>query len=1403
MTKLNNLYFLVIFQFFAFNIAFAQPGCPAVNAGPNQNLACGVNCTNLTATPFPSGNTTSYGVGSIPYSPFSYTAGTNILVNTDDIWSPVINLPFTFCFFGNSYNQVVVGANGLITFDVSRAGQYCEWSFTGSSPIPSTTVYTNSIFGAYHDIDPSLGGTIRYQIIGSAPCRIFVISYDNVPMYDDVFLVGSCFNIGHATHQIVLYETTNAIEVYMQQKRRCTGWNGGLGIVGIQNTAGTLGYAPPGRNLSVWDATNEAWRFTPNGPSIVTVDWLQGGNVIGNGNTINVCPTSNSTIYTARATYDPCSGGPNVIVTSNVTVSLPGTLNLSTTSTNVSCAGGNNGTATATLTGGTGAITYGWSNGSNQLAISGLSAGSYIFTANDAANCVRRDTVVITQPPPINLSVPNVTFNNCSGTGSGDLSAIASGGTPGYTYAWSSTSQTDSILNGVSPGLYSVTLTDGNTCTVTASGTLSITNVPIVIGQATIANATCTSGGSIITSVSGGVGALTYEWSNGASTSNLTNQLPNTYTLTITDQGGCTASASYTINNSANAVNFNPPTLANVSCSGGSNGSITANGSGGTGTLGYVWSNTQTTQTISGLIAGSYSVTATDQTGCSASTTYTITEPSPIVVAAPTITAATCTIPGSIVSSVSGGTGTFTYLWSNGQTSSTAVNLASGPYSVTFTDQANCAATASYNVGQIGVLPNVFVASPAPLTCFDPSVTLTVSSSTPGATFVWSTSETTTDVTVSNGGTYSVTATNPADGCTASTSVNVAGNNNPPLVLIADPDTINCLNDTILLLAATDASIASYTWSNGQTSQFFETSLGGLYTVTVTNTDNGCTASLSVTVEVDTITPTITLSNSGNITCVNQLVDITLLTNAQNPDFEWSNLETTQNIVVGSSGAYTVTVSDLINGCSAIASNTVNSDTTTPSISIAPSSLLTCFNPSQNLIASSNASNASYLWNNNSTSSSTTISSGGLYTVTVTDDNNGCTANASENVLEDRVAPSAVISPPSILTCTNLSTTLTGSTNATNATYLWSTSESNSSITVSTAAPVTLTVTNTDNGCTASSSVNITQNVTPPSITLSTPPFLGCAITSVSITANTNAQSPVYSWSSGSGSPTINVTISGLYTVTVTNSANGCSASSTRIVRDAPLLTLTDEVNNPLCQTFPNSGSISITVLTGSPTYNYLWSNGITTSFNTNLSNDNYSVTITDQQGCIETRNYSLSYQYEFDIEASEIQQIELGNTTTIDYLVNGNSGILTNVWSPVRGLDCPSCVSTLAAPLSSTLYRIDVENEVGCKASDTTRVIVVPNYDLYIPNAFTPNNDGVNDFFEIFGNKKIWLTMGMKIFNRWGELVYQTSDHDFKWDGRYRGQLLTPQVLTYSLQIDYVDGRKEPLQNGSITLIR
>jgi hypothetical protein len=144
----------------------AQPGCPAVNAGADVALPCGTNCTTLTANFFQTGATTDYSVSSIPYSPpFAFTGGTQLFINQDDIWGNVINLPFTFCFYGNAYTQAVIGANGLITFDVSQAGNTCEWSYSAPIPTPgppSAGIYNNSINGAYHDIDPSVGTLVSF-----------------------------------------------------------------------------------------------------------------------------------------------------------------------------------------------------------------------------------------------------------------------------------------------------------------------------------------------------------------------------------------------------------------------------------------------------------------------------------------------------------------------------------------------------------------------------------------------------------------------------------------------------------------------------------------------------------------------------------------------------------------------------------------------------------------------------------------------------------------------------------------------------------------------------------------------------------------------------------------------------------------------------------------------------------------------------------------------------------------------------------------------------------------------------------------------------------------------------------------------------------------------------------------
>ena len=153
-------------------------------------------------------------------------------MNTDDVWSNVINLPFTFCFFGNTYNQLVIGSNGVISFDVSQQGVIIVGPLPTLCQVPSLP--TNSIMGIYHDIDPSVCGAIRYANLGSYPCRTFVVNFDNVCHY-------SCTNLV-SRHQIVIYESTNAIEVYVESKPTCASWNSGNALIGIQNAAGNVAY---------------------------------------------------------------------------------------------------------------------------------------------------------------------------------------------------------------------------------------------------------------------------------------------------------------------------------------------------------------------------------------------------------------------------------------------------------------------------------------------------------------------------------------------------------------------------------------------------------------------------------------------------------------------------------------------------------------------------------------------------------------------------------------------------------------------------------------------------------------------------------------------------------------------------------------------------------------------------------------------------------------------------------------------------------------------------------------------------------------------------------------------------------------------------------------------------------
>jgi len=311
---------------FLFSIlqGYAQgPGCASINAGPDQTLPCNVTCTTLSATFLETGATTSYAVSAIPYAPPAPTTPWNSsFVNTDDIWSGVINLPFTFCYYGTNYTQLVIGANGVISFNTGYANQFCPWAFTAS--IPSANLPLNAIFGAYHDIDPSVCGTIQYAISGNWPCRTFMFDFNQVCHYD-------CNNL-RTTQRIVLYETSNVIEVYIGNKPTCNGWNGGRAVIGIQNAAGDVGLVAPGRQTGNWSAANEAWRFTPNGAPNYSITWYA-NNVpgpIGTGPTIDVCATgpfntsgSAMLTYSALITYTNCNNE-QVVVSDEVGVNLTG-----------------------------------------------------------------------------------------------------------------------------------------------------------------------------------------------------------------------------------------------------------------------------------------------------------------------------------------------------------------------------------------------------------------------------------------------------------------------------------------------------------------------------------------------------------------------------------------------------------------------------------------------------------------------------------------------------------------------------------------------------------------------------------------------------------------------------------------------------------------------------------------------------------------------------------------------------------------------------------------------------------------------------------------------------------------------------------------------------------------------
>ena len=510
------------------------PGCPSLEAGPapvftsRDTTICAPSNLTLTANVFHVGLTNTYTVSSIPYAPpYPFTSGTAIPINQDDYFGPVVNLPFKFCFFGQPYDKLVVGANGIITFDLSFANQYCSWSF--SNTLPSTSLFKNAIFGAYHDIHPGVCGAFRYGVVGSYPCRSFIMNFDQVCHF-------SCTTI-KSTLQVVLYEGTNVIEVHILNKPTCYSWNSGNAVIGIQNAAGTVAYVPPGRNTGPWTASNEAWRFTPNGAPSYTISWFHGANLLGY-NAQQPVYVAQTDSFIAIATYEYCDGS-QVIYRDTVHVYLNTQDVKITASDTVICRG-----ESVTLNA-TGADTYVWSNGATtpSVTINPTTSGYYTVTGTFMGTCWAKDSIYITvnQPPSVQVSATSLQI--CMG----DSTQINASGANTWTWAPVTDNSASIIVSPTTNTTYSVTGTDANGCTNSNSINITVNPNPNIQIYASPSNG-CE---DLFVQFSANVDqpVISYNWNfSDGITSNQSNPSklftnPGIYdaTLSVTTTDGCTS----------------------------------------------------------------------------------------------------------------------------------------------------------------------------------------------------------------------------------------------------------------------------------------------------------------------------------------------------------------------------------------------------------------------------------------------------------------------------------------------------------------------------------------------------------------------------------------------------------------------------------------------------------------------------------------------------------------------------------------------------------------------------------------------------------------------------------------------------------------------------------------------
>jgi len=756
-------------------------------------------------------------------------------------------------------------------------------------------------------------------------------------------------------------------------------------------------------------------------------------------------------------------------------------------------------------------------------------------------------------------------------------------------------------------------------------------------------------------------------------------------------------------------------TPTQVACFGGATGEISVSVTTGTPTYSYAWSGSHTGNPLTGLIAGTYTVTVTDAHSCSTTLSETLSQPTALSVTG-TVVNVSCTSAnsGSIAAAVTGGTTTYSYLWSTTpqQTTATATALTAGSYTVTVTDAHSCSTTKSFTVGGAsGGLSTSTTSVNA--TCGSSNGTATVNVTPTGTyTYHWNAGTATTSATDLGlaAGTYTVTVSN-AGGCSATASVSVNSTGGPSVSSTDVATTCGNNNGSAHALVTSGSGPFTYLWNNAQTDSIITGLASGSYTVTVKDV-NGCASISSVTVAASngvTLTHAATATTCG----LNNGTASVSITNPVNPTYSWSGgLGTTASISGVASGTYTVTVNS--NGCSATASVSVAAST---GVTLTPASTASTCGQSNGTasVTVSNPVSPTYNWSGGlGTTSSISGLGAGTYTVTV--DNNGCSATASVSVSASS-GPSLSTTSAATSCGQNNGTATVSVTNPVNPTYSWS-GGAGSTATVTGLAAGTYTVTVNSNGCSATASVSVGAS-SGPSVTSNSIDAVCASLNGSASVTVANPSNPTYVWSGGLGTTSsISGVAAGTYTVTVTNGGSCSAVVSVTVGQSSGTLAVSPNPSSEPCYG-DALGTAAVNVTGGTPNYSYNWSTSQSSSSVTGLTAGIYTVTVSDASGCTTTASVRVSQPNPLGT-AITVTQPGGGATTgsaVIDS-VTGGTKPFTIVWSSGQ-------LGDSSGALVPGTYTVTVTDSDRCKAVDT----VVIKYGTGVTNV----NGGIN--FSIYPN--------------------------------------------------------------------